>query len=132
MATTTADGPPPPSSSSLHPPSPPQEVVVHDRPEEPRGAVGAEPISQQQQSTGLSGATTLFLALLLTLAYLAWDARRRRRRRHPQHQQGDRLHPARRLRLEAAAAESQIRVVRELGVMGCHLRLIASDECELI
>ena len=84
------------------------QVVVHDH-DPPDAAAPAQPPPQPPPQMGLGTGATALLVLFLTAAYLAWDAQRRRQRR-----QEDRLHPARRERLEAEERARQKRAVRRV------------------
>lgn len=90
------------------PPEMAPQVVVHDH-DPPDAAAPAQPPPQPPPQMGLGTGATALLVLFLTAAYLAWDAQRRRQRR-----QEDRLHPARRERLEAEERARQKRAVRRV------------------
>lgn len=95
------------TSTPADPPEAPMPRIVVEEPlEEPAAA------SPPFMGPGPGAATAL--VLLLTMLWLAWDASRRRKWR--QQQDGaDRMHPARRERLEAEERERRRAVV---GVCG--------------
>jgi hypothetical protein len=100
MATTT-------TTSTADPPEAPMPRIVVEEPPS-----SSQQLQQQHMGPGAGAATAL--VLLVTMIWVAWDAhQRRRRQQHGGATDADRMHPARRERLEAEERERRLRQEQE-------------------